>query len=560
MFIHKLPCRCTALLLAVALLLSLTACGGESDATAATMYLRNTEGGVSVTDDSGNDVPVAEHLGLYSGYGVSTRSSSYAWIDLDETKLTKMDEKSRIGITQKGRRLEIEVKVGSLFFNVTEPLQDNETMEIRTSSMLVGIRGTCGWVEASKNGSIMTLFLLEGKVTCTAGGETATVYAGERATMTEDGDIDIAAFNVDAVPGFVRDEIEDDDELAEAIREDAGLDLRTLFGPDAGSGPDGEPVQDATAEQDPIADALVAYRTVVAQADTYYNNINIISDRTFYQYALVWLQPEDSVPTLLLMLIDGDIDYIRVFRYDPESGTALASDTILEEDFVTTSGFYSSISLSADGNGLIDTVFYRGSGDTTISRITFEGTTSHYEEQWEGGFEDPVPEELRSAPIDWHPIEDISALEHWTPSDAPAQQTPGAETPQPAEPEPVSEAALPTDGDRIVLQGTLNEYSAEDLGALQGLSAAEAQAFGGGYTYRILLLDEPQSMTLRSSDPTSNGYSGTVSLIEVSDAGDLSQYLGQHLIFSIDPNQTFWPSDASLPMGQPRTSDVHILA
>ena len=34
---------------------------------------------------------------------------------------------------------------------------------------------------------------------------------------------------------------------------------------------------------------------------------------------------------------------------------------------------------------------------------------------------------------------------------------------------------------------------------------------------------------------------------------------GQHLTFSIDAASAWWPSDTSLPLGQPGTQDVHVL-
>lgn len=56
-----------------------------------------------------------------------------------------MDENSEISITKDDLKLSINVKSGGLFFNVTEPLAEDETMNIRTSSMIVGIHSTCGW-------------------------------------------------------------------------------------------------------------------------------------------------------------------------------------------------------------------------------------------------------------------------------------------------------------------------------------------------------------------------------------------------------------------------------
>ena len=194
--------RFRAALLALAMLLSAAACSNQN--TAAAMHLRRAEGTVAVSDSGGKNVPVLENLGLYSGYGVNTRSASYAWIDLDEVKLAKMDQNSEISIEKEGKALDIELKSGSLFFNVTEPLADDETMNIRTSTMLVGIRGTSGWVE--ENGGLSRVYILEGKVECSAEGQTVQVNAGEFAELTADEKLVVEPFTQQDIPSFVRDE------------------------------------------------------------------------------------------------------------------------------------------------------------------------------------------------------------------------------------------------------------------------------------------------------------------------------------------------------------------
>ena len=188
--------RILALTLALSLLL--TACGGGASAT--TMRLKKTEGTVGVSDGEGKDVEPRDDLGLYSGYGVDTQTESYAWIDLDSVKLTKLDQDSEIAITKEGKELEIEVKSGSLFFNVTEPLADDETMDIRTSTMMVGIRGTCGWVTQD------TAALLEGTVEVPAGEQAVTISAGEMAYLTENGELEVKSFYQENIPAFIQDE------------------------------------------------------------------------------------------------------------------------------------------------------------------------------------------------------------------------------------------------------------------------------------------------------------------------------------------------------------------
>lgn len=214
--------RGLALLLALCMVSGCIACG--SGASAASIFLRKIEGAVRVSDAEGQNVEVREKLGLFNGYGVNTEQESYAWIDLDQTKLAKLDENSEAAITKEDKMLSIDVKTGSMFFNVSEPLADDETMDICTSTMMVGIRGTCGWVEAPDE-QHMLVYLLEGTVECTAGEQTTTINAGEMAAMTADGTIEARKFGVSDIPDFIRTELEEDEKLIEQIKAASGLDV-----------------------------------------------------------------------------------------------------------------------------------------------------------------------------------------------------------------------------------------------------------------------------------------------------------------------------------------------
>ena len=105
--------------------------------------------------------------------------------------------------------------------------------------------------------------------------------------------------------------------------------------------------------------------------------------------------------------------------------------------------------------------------------------------------------------------------------------------------------------------GTVNTYSHNEVLALQGISDPNPGS-DSGETYRLIVLDTPQTMELMSG--SGDGLrSGTVSIINVTYASGLEQYDGQNLIFSIEPTATYWPSDTSLPVGEPNTADVHVL-
>lgn len=206
---------CIAAMLSIVMLLG-TACGNGAETAATTMHLMRTQGAVGVVDEKGKDVETAEQLKLYSGYQVDTQEESYAWINLDNVKLTKMDSESEIEIRKEGKALDIEVKSGSLFFNVTEPLEEDETLNIRTSTTAVGIRGTCGWVEVDEYDHLR-LYLIEGEVEYTYedpdSGETQTMTVSEKliAEMKrlEDGSfvLNLDMPSVLTVPDFVLEEV-----------------------------------------------------------------------------------------------------------------------------------------------------------------------------------------------------------------------------------------------------------------------------------------------------------------------------------------------------------------
>lgn len=306
-----------------------------------------------------------------------------------------------------------------------------------------------------------------------------------------------------------------------------------------------------TEETDPADQALEQYRLIVSQADRYSYSPYPVTPTGHYRYALVQLETDDPVPTLLLSQ-EGD-DYsnrVRLFQYDPESDLVIQPEEALEE-YSGGGGYASGLSLQGDGMGLGLTEIAGGTGSTDITRITLQDGSLVREKQWSGRM-DAVPQELNYTDIPWHDISDLSALDSWTPAAGTSQQ--GGSSADSS-----TENKLPTDGDRIVFTGTVDTYSYEEVIALQGCPDPNAPWSDSSQTFRLIVLDTPQEMELQSSDPVSPPRSGTVSLISVAYAEGLDQYDGQHLTFSIDPTATYWPSDTSMPVGQPATRDVHIL-
>ena len=230
--------RALSLLLALMMVLTCAPTALAESTEAAMMRLMKTEGAVSVTNSKGRSVATRADMRLHSGYGLETEEASYAWINLDDAKLVKMDAVTEISIRKSGKKLDILVDSGSLFFNVSKPLEEDETLNIRTSTMAVGVRGTCGWVKVIDQWTSQ-LYVLEGTVTVTVtdpvtgetktetvkGGETVTCKVYPQDTSGSKCDIIRQGFTVSGIDGFVMVELVQDRPLCEKIKEDSGLDI-----------------------------------------------------------------------------------------------------------------------------------------------------------------------------------------------------------------------------------------------------------------------------------------------------------------------------------------------
>lgn len=124
---------------------------------------------------------------------------------------------------------------------------------------------------------------------------------------------------------------------------------------------------------------------------------------------------------------------------------------------------------------------------------------------------------------------------------------------------------------RLVITGTLRIVTATELCELQEAPAEMAESFGGdASSYAIVVFDEPQMLAVMHSGDFGTPYEGEASMVAVAidednewgHEGDMSvwePYDGQVVTVSIDPNETLFPSDVRLPMGQPHTSSAELL-
>ena len=155
---------------------------------ASTARLLRTEGTVCLSGEDGAEKTLMENMRFRSGNALRTETRSLASIGLDATKIVTMNENSRAEFLKAGKKIQLHLTDGRLFFQVSKKLADDESFDIRTSTMVVGIRGTSGYISVDEDGH-ERVYVTDGTVhiigTNPVTGEVKEIdlNAGERVTV-----------------------------------------------------------------------------------------------------------------------------------------------------------------------------------------------------------------------------------------------------------------------------------------------------------------------------------------------------------------------------------------
>ncbi len=224
-------------------LVALLLCGMTLPAYAAaesagtTIRLSESSGTVTVKDAAGKEASVKTDMRLYNGYTVETGLKSSAYLSLDGTKAVKLDSSTRVEVKKSGKQLEVALVTGNVFFSVEEPLATDESFNIRTSTMVTGIRGSFGWVNPREAGMIhghaevictnpetgesRTTEIVSGEgVRYEAGGATGGTGEGAGNQELKDINFDKTVLTVSDVPAIAAEEIAADPQKQEQIQQD----------------------------------------------------------------------------------------------------------------------------------------------------------------------------------------------------------------------------------------------------------------------------------------------------------------------------------------------------
>ncbi len=206
----------------------------KEEVKSTTMRLLQIIGEVKL-EANGEIKTIVDNLRLADGNVLSTGDKSLASIGLDDYKIINLEENSRAEFHQDGKKLELNLTDGKLFFDVRKPLDETESMDIYASNMIVGIRGTSGYVVAVAKSNEQLLYITDGHVTIkvydpvTKQTTDYQVGAGEVANIQKDEEGNIVGVSVDKfeekdLPPELAAEIKSNPETYERIMEATGFD------------------------------------------------------------------------------------------------------------------------------------------------------------------------------------------------------------------------------------------------------------------------------------------------------------------------------------------------
>ena len=220
--------RLLALLFALVLLLGLAAPASAAKAKAVVLRLQVAEGSVYVRDAAGVPVTYTKDMRLYSGYSVSTDDKSSAYILLDEDKAVKLDRNTTVAIKKSGKKLQVKLKAGQIVFNVTTPLAGDEALEIRTSTMITGVRGSSGIVSLREVQYITGHGVVYNASSLSDGANSAPpipIRGGQRYEAESDS---AEALALEDIPSVYLEEAAGNEQLQQDISEEGNFDVEDL--------------------------------------------------------------------------------------------------------------------------------------------------------------------------------------------------------------------------------------------------------------------------------------------------------------------------------------------
>lgn len=311
-----------------------------------------------------------------------------------------------------------------------------------------------------------------------------------------------------------------------------------------------------------------AYSQVLDKADKYdYQDEG--QEAREYEYAIVKMDGE-KIPQLLLSK-NSDLRYVKVFSYNEKEEKLIECSEAIVYGAAGVGGFRGDIMSRSDYKGLEYIETSSGTGDTSVENISIENGQLKRETKWEGRY-DQMPEDDSTQEIVWSKINDKSQLEKLTGKEiTPAGESTSKDNKQAKESDKELKSTAGSNKEkiqamireeknagRLVLDGKIRVLTYMQVLDVQGIDDPNPEHSDSNEEYIIFILAKPQKITARSS----GGMYMTTRQVKVMCLPDydyVRKYDGKNVTISVDLDETMFPSDVSLPLGEPMSTKFKIL-
>lgn len=310
------------------------------------------------------------------------------------------------------------------------------------------------------------------------------------------------------------------------------------------------------------------YNKVLDNIDAYTFIEDIQEANIDYSYALVNMNDSD-IPQLIVAQNNNEygLSYIKVFHSNDNFTKALTSDEVIQIGVASAGGFRGFLAQNEDLNGLDYITVSSGTGEgfkeEIIASVDKDNLILQRDTVWEGSIN-----ELSNANtsdidfidiVDRNKLDDLASIKDGEYKKTIAKKIDEIKSLEEAENEEENsnmkdQAQEENDNGRMVVSGTVKVFTNDEMVSYQNQNP---QIFPDmGESYVILLLDNYEDINMiSSSDPYY--ITNSVNIIKLPD--DMADYVDQRITVSFGPDDGYWPSDASLPVGAPRMNTVNVL-
>lgn len=265
-----------------------------------------------------------------------------------------------------------------------------------------------------------------------------------------------------------------------------------------------------------------------------------------YSYALADITGDGHLELVLRAGTSDHMDPIRIFTVTESQELLSPTDTLL----AGSGGHDVDIFAAPEGDRIFQRQWHSLRPEMTVKAFALQG--DRLLPTGEEFKDDTTAPSGRIIPLIFHDIDDRAALDSMEPTLAEVDAAPNPTPP------PTATADYPN-----TFTGAVQVMTAPELARHQGFDQTP-NGEDDTYRFALFLLDSPTMVTGRHSGNPGPPEPREATMIEL---GEISPYTsdttgfdldGRRLSITVDPEKCVFPSDASLPLGEPGCRDVTI--